>query len=70
MTKNLFDPNIVPACSYCVYGTAASDGKTILCPKKGIMTGDCSCRRFQYDPLKRQPKKPIRQIFQKEDFSI
>ena len=24
MTKNLFDSNIVPACSYCVYGTAAS----------------------------------------------
>ena len=34
MTKSLFDPHIVPACRYCAYGMASSDGQTILCPKK------------------------------------
>ena len=70
MTKSLFDPHIVSACRYCTYGMASSDGQTILCPKKGVVTSGYSCRRFQYDPLKRKPQKPVRQTFQQEDFTI
>ena len=70
MTKALFDSHIIPSCRYCTYGMASSDEQTILCPKKGVVTCEYACRRFQYDPLKRKPQKPIRQTFQKEDFTI
>ncbi len=70
MTKALFDSKIVPKCCYCTHGTFSSAGQSILCPKKGVVTGDFFCRRFQYDPLKRKPQKPIRQTFQQEDFTI
>ena len=65
MTKALFDSHIIPSCRYCTYGMASSDEQTILCPKKGVVTYEYACRRFQYDPLKRKPKKPIRQTFKK-----
>lgn len=70
MTKALFDSQMVPKCRYCAYGMLASSGQNVLCPKKGVVSNDYFCRRFQYDPLKRKPQKPIRQTFQKEDFTI
>lgn len=57
MTKALFDSHIIPSCRYCTYGMASSDEQTILCPKKGVVTCEYACRRFQYDPLKRKPAK-------------
>lgn len=70
MAKNLFDPHISPACRYCAHGECSSDGKNILCPKRGVVTSEYYCRYFQYEPLKREPKKPVRQTFQKEDFRL
>lgn len=49
MTKALFDSHIIPSCRYCTYGMASSDEQTILCPKKGVVTYEYACRRFQYD---------------------
>lgn len=70
MRKMLFDQQIAPACQYCSRGSLSADGKSILCPHKGVVTGEYFCRKFRYDPLKRVPKKPVRQVFQKEDFSL
>ena len=73
MTKALFDSHIIPSCRYCTYGMASSDEQTILCPKKGVVTYEYACRRFQYDPLKRQPPRPAAVDFSRlsdEDFSL
>jgi len=70
MTKDLFNRHITPACEYCAIGQKASNKEKVLCPKKGIVTPDYHCWRFRYDPLKRQPKKPVRQEFAAEDFSF
>ena len=58
-SKLLNKKQIAPACEYCAHGTVSPDEKSVLCPKKGIMRRTSSCRKFVYDPLKRQPKLPM-----------
>ena len=56
-SKLLNKKSIPPACEYCTRGSGAPDGKTVLCPKKGVMQKDSSCSAFRYDPLKRVPSR-------------
>lgn len=68
----LFRKKIERACAYCIYG-ARADEDLILCTKKGMKMPDDSCRKFQYDPLKRKPSKakPLDfSKYDKEDFSL
>jgi hypothetical protein len=62
---------IPPACRYCAYGQFGTDPRMILCQKRGVVTPDFHCRKYQYDPLlrvpRRQPKLPS---FSPEDFSL
>lgn len=69
--KLLNKKSIPPACEYCAHGTKAPDGKTILCAKKGVMRYNSSCRKYVYDPLKRQPKLPMElPQFDASDFEL
>ena len=72
MKKTVYNTdNISPTCAYCLVGKPAPDGETVLCPKKGVVAKDYSCRRFKYDIMKRVPKKaPKLQSFSEEDFSL
>ena len=66
-----FGRDIEPACEYCARGKRSSDGKSILCTHKGIMGEKDHCRKFLYDPLKREPRRaPALPSFSEEDFSI
>lgn len=68
----LFRKKIERSCAYCLHGTALEDGQ-ILCIKKGLGSIDGKCRRFRYDPLKRQPKKAKALDFSRyedEDYSL
>jgi len=46
-------------CEYCVHGKLAADGETVLCIKKGPVERDYFCRKYKYDILKREPRKPV-----------
>ena len=71
MKKKLIGDNIEPKCAYCKHSKAAPDKTKVLCPKKGVMDLDYSCKKFSYDPLKRVPvRTPDLQQFSKEDFSL
>ena len=35
MRRKLYGNNIEATCEFCVYGRRSSDGKAVLCPKKG-----------------------------------
>lgn len=60
MKKKLTDKKKYAAvCENCLHGRLSPDGETVLCIKKGIVQPDGTCRRYSYDPLKRQPKKPL-----------
>jgi len=52
----LFRKKIQRFCSYCQNGTAM-ENEQILCAKKGIVSADHSCRKFEYNPCKRIPPK-------------
>ena len=72
MKFRFFGKNIDPACEYCALGRVTSDGKNVLCKKKGVTALHYKCRRFKYDPLKRVPKKLslASNEFKKEDFEL
>lgn len=70
-SKLLNKKSIPPACEYCSRGNCAPDGKTVLCPKKGVMQKSSSCSAFRYDPLKRKPKLPVElPTFDASDFEL
>ena len=52
----LFRKKIPGSCQYCAHGVRLEGGQ-IVCVKKGLLEGDCACRRFDYDPLKRIPPR-------------
>ncbi len=67
----LFGESVEPACEYCELGSPNSEGNMILCPHKGIVAPYFRCRRFQYAPLKRVPRRRRRlPRFNPEDFEI
>jgi len=68
----LFRKKIQPRCSYCIHSAKLADDQ-ILCSKKGTVSPEGKCMRFQYDPIKRIPVKPKALDFSKyhsEDFSL
>ena len=68
----LFRRKLPKACQYCRHSTQVDD-EFMLCVKKGIVSGDKTCAKFHYDPLKRIPVKAKAPDFQKysdEDFSL
>ena len=54
----LFEKDVEPRCAYCKRG-ARLDEERVMCLKKGIVDAGGACRRFQYDPLKRVPPRPV-----------
>jgi hypothetical protein len=66
--KKGYNKNIHPDCAYCLYGSSVEDNnsddsstavfiaKKIICKRNVKHIVNSSCRRFKYDPLKREPK--------------
>lgn len=67
-----FKKDIEKACKYCEHGVSVSDGTAVLCEKiGGVMQPHSKCRKFKYDPLKREPHViTLNSDFKKEDFSL
>lgn len=68
----LFRKKIQRSCLYCDHGVVLSEGR-VICAKKGIVSVDSACSKFEYDPLKRVPprKKALDfQQYDKDDFSL
>lgn len=68
----LFRKKIEPSCTYCVHG-AIIDESSVICVKKGVVKSWGKCRRFAYDPLKREPEavsKPLTEGLSEKDFEI
>lgn len=70
--KSIFKKDIDPQCAYCEHGTTTADKETVLCKKQGaVMQSFSKCKKFRYDPLKREPKVvKLLSDYKKEDFSI
>ena len=68
----IFNKNIEAQCSLCEYGSVAENGSSVLCRKVGgVMQPYSKCKKFKYDPLKREPRViTLQNDFSKEDFSL
>ncbi len=68
----LFSKKIEPSCSYCLHGSRIGDTE-VACLRRGIVSSAGCCRKFVYDPLKREPPDPApldTKKYSQEDFSI
>lgn len=68
----LFKDSEFRFCAYCALA-AELDEEHMICRKKGTVLKDRRCRSFSYDPLKREPAKPVRAAFDQfrsSDFSL
>lgn len=68
----LFRKKMPRSCSYCLHGTRLNDNE-ILCIRKGVVSVEHRCRKFEYDPCKRTPlkaKSPDFSKYDKEDFTL
>lgn len=68
----LFRKKIERSCQYCAHSAKLNDDQ-MLCTRKGIVSADGQCRKFDYDPFKRVPSKPKALDFAKydaDDFSL
>ena len=68
----LFRKNIEPRCAYCAKGSTINENE-VICSRKGIVSTDYHCRAFRYDPLRREPPRPVKletSRLTEEDFKI
>lgn len=67
--RKMFGRKITPSCEYCQY--SFKDNDDILCCNKGIDNAEGMCKRFYYDPLKREPKPtPKLPTYSAKDFEL
>ena len=52
----LFRKKMPRSCVYCMHGVQLNENE-FLCTRKGIVSAEYSCRKFEYDPCKRVPLK-------------
>jgi len=60
-------------CALCNYGKDVETLSAVMCKYKGLVQPEYSCRRFQLDYLRLNPKRrkpPDFEGFTEEDFSI
>ena len=60
-----------PACELCLHGKLAPDGSSVLCSLRGVMRRTSRCKKYEYDPIKREPKHtPLLPEFDPEAFAL
>jgi len=58
-------------CEHCRYGKAAPDGSSVLCAVRGVMRRQSSCKKYEYDPVKRVPARaPVLPEYDPEMFTL
>ena len=59
MAKVKKETEIQKVCAFCEYAAPApadtEGNEYVICSKKGLMREGAVCRKFSYDPLKREP---------------
>lgn len=57
MKNKFYNDDNEKICALCEYGKISPDNAYVLCLKRGVMKLDSSCRKFKYDPFKREPRR-------------
>lgn len=60
-----------PSCALCEFGRWDRAHSAVLCSEKGVMDPAAHCKRYRYDPFRREPRKrPPLPEFDPKDFSL
>jgi len=60
-----------PACEFCRHGKPSPDGHSVLCSLRGVMRRQSSCKKYEYDPIKRRPERaPMLPEFDPGEFTL
>lgn len=51
------DERIEKYCRFCEHAETLTDSDKMLCRKRGIVPSSYICRKFVYDPLKREVRR-------------
>lgn len=72
MALKLFKGNTEPQCACCEYAEITEGNDVVVCRKiGGVMQLYSQCKKYRYDPLKREPRKIYFSAdFTKEDFQL
>lgn len=71
MSRKMFNKKLPRYCEYCVFGNPSSYSNEVICEKRGITHVADSCRKYKYDPLKRNPdRQRLTEEFKEEDFKL
>lgn len=72
MALKLFKGSNEPQCAHCEYAEISEDSSVAICRKiGGIMQLSSKCKKFRYDPLKREPRSlKLAGDFDKSDFAL
>ena len=60
LLKKRYDAEIERYCKFCENASSLSDPDRMLCRKHGVVDAGGCCRRFVYDPLKREPAHAVK----------
>jgi len=55
-------PEIERFCKFCERACVLNDPESMLCKYKGVVSSMHVCRKFVYDPLKREPSPPLPEV--------
>ncbi len=50
------NPDLPCICEFCEHAAIINDENNVLCEQRGIVSREYKCKKFAYDPLKREPK--------------
>ena len=71
MSQKLFNKSVKKSCAWCKYGRKSEYSNEIFCKKRGVVTADDYCRKYNYDPLKRVPdRQTVSKEFSNNDFLV
>ncbi|MBO5019735.1 MAG: hypothetical protein J6D52_03620 [Clostridia bacterium] len=71
MSNKHFNKKLPHCCEYCVYGTNSEFSNEVICIKRGVTDAKDYCRKYKYDPLKREPaRQKISDNYRPEDFLL
>lgn len=70
MKNKIFNKKLSKFCKNCAFSVETA-GTDLLCRHRGAVSPDDVCRKYKYDPLKRNPELVgINNDFNEEDFKL
>ncbi len=58
--KKRYEAEMERFCKFCECASSLSDPDRMLCRKYGVVEAGGCCRKFRYDPLKREPAAAVK----------